>query len=174
MNTRRRFARAFLATVVGAGLAACGGPEQPSDGKVIVIRPVVFGKGFYNDESFTEPNGKVHHFRWVGLSATAELPPVAGTGRLTFTLGLPIETLSRKPKITINLNGKKLETFVGSKTSYAETFLISSTQLRGEQPSTLVISTTETVVPAVVTKGKSSDNRELGMQIADLSFEPVP
>ncbi|HEV7237694.1 MAG TPA: hypothetical protein VGQ36_00515 [Thermoanaerobaculia bacterium] len=121
---------------------------------------ITFGDGWYMQEgSGTET------LRWMKKEAHAVLPAMAGRGKLSMHIYVPVDTIQPPPTIEVRVNGAVVERFVGHEALMEKSWTIDS---RKDAPNELVIATSDVVVPG------NGDPRELGLRIDAMSWTPAP
>ncbi|HUP63375.1 MAG TPA: hypothetical protein VNA69_23515 [Thermoanaerobaculia bacterium] len=134
----------------------------------IVLKPVrevpQFGAGWYETE--TED---IHEWRWMGGHSVALLPPQSGETLLRMHLGIPAETKSANPEVTVTLNGKIVDRFRTTTGDIERDVRV--TPAPGGQPNVLELSIDRTVNPFNARTGE--DRRTLGLRLRYLAWGPA-
>jgi hypothetical protein len=118
------------------------------------------------DEGWFDPEGhKSVTWRWMSARSVTHIPARVGAGRLTLTLGKPVEIES---EVEVRLNGRTLERFRMPHEAVTKEWIVEGLP---NATSRLEISTTATITPSKA--GLGSDQRELGLQLFDYRWQPL-
>jgi hypothetical protein len=134
----------------------------------VSVRPltssVSFGPGWYEEES-SGGNG----WRWMGAKSMARLSAVSGRGELQVRFHFPSDRNRQFPVVTMSLNGQIVDRFHPATAAVEKTYTVAG---RGRTPNLLVIETDRTV--NLARAGIAPDDRDLGLQLLELSWHPLP
>jgi hypothetical protein len=128
-----------------------------------VERVAHFGRGWYLPEQ-----AGTDEWRWMGPRSEAMLPPASGPAALRLNFDVPEEILPRRPRVTIKLNGRVVDSFVALHPT--ETHDYSGLATDREKSNVLELSIDQTWKPP---PGPDADPRELGIMLRFLSFGPA-
>jgi hypothetical protein len=116
-----------------------------------------------------EPEGSGASFwRWSKKEGTILLPSIRGSGIVSLHLWVPVSWLPAPPTVDIYWNGQAIDHFTATTEVVERAWTLPS---RGDAPNELRLSSSATVIPA--RRGKSNDERELGLRLDRLSWMPV-
>jgi hypothetical protein len=122
-----------------------------------------FGDGWYDQEG----EGATV-FRWMSREGRAALPSLAGSGRLSLRMYVPLDAIQPPPVIDVYMNEVLVEHIVTAAPDIERSWIVAS---RKDAPNELRIVTSATVNPS--REGKSTDTRELGLRIDSLAWTSV-
>jgi len=132
----------------------------------VSVRPVeeiiVFGTGWYEEESETQP------WRWMSAHSEASLPPIAGDARLTLSFYVPLDALGTPPHVVIRVNETPVDTFRAQRSFVNRAVTV---RARADAANKLTIDTDRVVVPAA--KHLGPDARALGLRLNSIGWMPA-
>jgi serine/threonine protein kinase len=137
---------------------------QEDDG----VPRVIYGTGFYGEERL---NGKAWH--WMAEEGVVKLRNLRSDMTLRIAGRAPLDAMPAPPTMKISLNGEELEELVPPGNIFVKEYQIPSAKLGAGAWSELRISTTTVIVPSELKK-KLNDNRRLGFQVYELTWEGEP
>ena len=117
-----------------------------------------FGFGWYTPE-----RAGLDEWRWMGRRSSLILPAANRRMKLRFLFGIPGELTSRRPTLTIRVNGKVIDRFRTRRPQVGRDYLVTPT---AQQPVRVEIETTHALSPS------ANDPRELGLILRQLSWGP--
>jgi hypothetical protein len=167
-----RFAAIALVAVVCSACSSSSSKSAAPVGPPGTTAPgsnagtTTYGAGFYPEE-----RGPAGSFRWMGAAGIIRLPNTHRDMILSFTAFLPNE-VSQNSLLALELNGASLGSprplAKGSTTIQQE---VSASQQGSADMSELRLGVSMPFVPAQ-TFPNSSDRRELGLALSNLSWQP--
>lgn len=120
-----------------------------------------FGDGWSDPEGHESLN-----WRWMGARSVTHIPASAGPAQLALVLGKPHEVES---DVEVRLNGTLLERFRMPAEPVTKTWAVRGLD---NAPSTLEITTSAVFNPQKA--GRGGDPRDLGLQLFDYRWTPLP
>ncbi|HEX7153767.1 MAG TPA: glycosyltransferase family 87 protein [Thermoanaerobaculia bacterium] len=158
------FTRFQCANPEAAELCVWERRAQPGAPVSVDAEKIVYGDGWHGEEG-TLPK----RWRWMGRRSVTTLPARSGTAYLQLEFAIPLDSLKQAPTLTVELDGRVLDRFPAPTAKVRRGWKL--TELHGDAPHTLVISSDRAFVPAQL--GKSADTRELAVSLTDLTWRRV-
>jgi hypothetical protein len=135
---------------------------------------VTFGAGFYGAEREPDGTGGTRQSRWMADRGVLVLPPASVPLEIELDIGVPLTAFSTTPRLSASLNGRPLGERTATTPRLQQRLALDPAWLRADAPNELVLTTTESVVPAERNRG--ADRRRLGLRLwsATLRAHPTP
>ncbi|MBI4915900.1 MAG: hypothetical protein HY825_08630 [Acidobacteria bacterium] len=133
---------------------------------------VTFGTGFYRAEREPDGTGGTRSFRWMAESGVLVLPPASIPLEIELDIGVPLAAFSTTPRLSASLNGRPLGERTATTSRLRQRLALDPAWLRADAPNELVLTTTESVVPAE--RDRSADRRRLGLRLWSATLRVHP